>query len=218
MVRRPLALAMTIALLLSAGCASTQQTWKGSIDRQTKSRFIPIELWSGRAWTGGETLALRTTDVTFGKRNHKRIRGPYQWKHPMTGETLSVFERTNNTTKGLKRQLFTVNPDGTGLAKVFDERPGQKRRYFSSNAVLFPLGVWKKGEKRVFEYYEFVEGKRSKRFATIHIRRLYYEYKKTKYALKYDYIAEDTQGNVLYHENFIYGPGKGLMRFRNRLK
>jgi hypothetical protein len=212
---------LTVSLLvwgLTWGCASSGLTWKASVDRNSESRFIPIALWSGAEWAGERVIALNAVDSTFGKRDHKEIQGPIQWKHPVTGETLWVYERRNNTTKGLKRQLFTVNPDGTGLAKVFDERPDQPTRYFSTNAVLFPLGSWHKGEKRTFTFEEYVDGKREKRTALVYIRRLSFTYKKVKYAMKYDWICTDAQGKTLFHERYIYGPGQSLMYFNDRLK
>lgn len=217
MNRRLIALAL-IGLMLTLGCASSQQAWENSVDKTAGTRFIPLELWTGGSWTGEQAVSMTPADFTFGKRRHKTIKGPFQWTHPKTGETLWVYERVNETTKGTKRQLFTINPDGTGLAKVFDERPGEATRYFTTNAVLFPLGYWGKGEKRFFTFDEFVDGKKVKRTAMVYMRRLSFTYKKVKYASKYDWILNDEKGNVLFHERFIYGPGKGLMYYKNRLK
>ena len=131
---------------------------------------------------------------------------------------MMIYERINETTKGTKRQLFTVNPDASGLAKVFDSRPGRKTRYQSNNAVLFPLGLWRKGERREYVYAEYEDGKKYVRKATLRMRRLSFTYKGFKHAMKYDWIMADTQGRVIYHERFIYAPGKGLMYFKDRLK
>lgn len=207
-----------ISLMAALGCASSRHAWKNSVDKTAGTRFIPVELWSGESWTGEQAVSMTPTDFTFGKRRHKSIKGPFQWNHPKTGETLWVYERVNKTTKGIKRQLFTINPEGTGLAKVFDERPGEETRYFTTNAVLFPLGRWGKGEKRFFTFYEFENGKKIKRTAMVYMRRLSFTYKKIKHATKYDWILKDGQGNVLFHERFIYGPGESLMYYKNRLK
>jgi hypothetical protein len=210
--------ASLLAFTLAVGCASSPQVWKQSLDRQADTRFIPLELWSGDDWSGATRLALTPAATTFGKRDHKTIRGPFAWRHPVTGETLQVYERLNHTTEGPKRQLFTINPEGTGLAKVYDERPGMPTRHFSTNAVLFPLGSWGRGEKRTFAFDEYVEGRRERRTATIYIRRLSFTYQDAPYALKYDWICQDSQGKELFHERFIYGPGESLMYFQNRLK
>lgn len=212
------ALLLLVVLFAAVGCTTHRMAWQGSVDRQAGTRFIPIELWSGGTWTGEQTVTPTSANFTFGKRSHKTISGPFQWKHPISGKTLWVYERINETTRGTKRQLFTINPDGTGLAKVFDERPGVPTRYFSTNAVLFPLGRWGKGEKRRFTFKEYVDGKAYERTAMVYMRRLSFTYKKVKYAMKYDWILEDAKQNILFHERFIYGPGESLMYFKNRLK
>lgn len=217
-MKKYILLASMLVLSLTWGCATSQMAWKKSLGQDSGSRFIPIELWSGEDWSGAATLNLQPAATTFGKRDHKQIEGPKQWKHPITGETLWVYERRNNTTKGLKRQLFTVNPDGSGLAKVYDERPDMPTRYFSTNAVLFPLGQWQKGEKRTFTFDEYVDGKTEKRMATVYMRRLSFTYKDLKYSMKYDWICTDDQGNTLFHERYIYGPGQSLMYYKDRLK
>jgi len=211
-------LLMLVGLFSAVGCTTHRMAWQDSVNRQAGTRFIPLALWSGGTWTGEQNVIPKPADFTFGKRNHKHIEGPFQWNHPISGETLWVYERINETTRGTKRQLFTVNPEGTGLAKVFDERPGQPTRYFSTNAVLFPLGRWGKGEKRWFRFQEYVDGKTYERTAMVYMRRLNFTYKKVDYAMKYDWIMEDAEQNILFHERFIYGPGQSLMYFKNRLK
>lgn len=217
-MKNRIALLLLVILVSAVGCTTNPLAWQFSVDRQAGTRFIPIELWSGDTWAGERTITPTKADFTFGRRNHKTISGPFQWKHPITGETLWVYERINETTRGTKRQLFTINPDGTGLAKVYDSRPDMPTRYFSTNAVLFPLGRWGKGEKRWFAFKEYVAGNTYDRRAMVYMRRLSFTYKETTYALKYDWIMKDVNQNILFHERFIYGPGKSLMYFKNRLQ
>lgn len=204
-----------VGLITLQGCASIVSPWM--VNKASGSRFIPVEMWTGADWGGGKQLVMAPADSIFGFRGHKEISGPKPWSHPVTGETFQVYERINKTKKGLKRQLFTLNPEGTGLAKVYDERPGMETRLFSSQAVLFPLGRWRAGEKRTFTFDEFVSGKPVKRNATIHVRRLSFTYKGVNYAIKYDYLMHDDKGNIVFHERFIYGPGKSLMYYKNRM-
>lgn len=206
-----------ILMVFLSGCATLVDPWY-TADRTSGGRFIPIELWSGAKWDGQRDLAMAQTNFTFGKGDKKQITGPVDWRHPVTGQSLKVYERLYITTKGNKRQLFTLNPPKTGLAKVFDHRPDSKDRYQSDNAVLFPLGVWKKGELRDYRFDEFVNGKKVQRTATIRMRRLSFTYKGVKHAMKYDWILKDENGNILFHERFIYGPQKGLMYYKDRLK
>ncbi len=207
-----------IALILTTSCATLQSPWQGAENKKSGVRFIPIELWTGEEWDGNMNLEMKPAHFKFGKRNHKLIKGPVQWRHPITGSNLMVYERINETIEGTKRQLFTLNSEKTGLAKVYDKRPGRKVRFQSDNAVLFPLGWWKKGERREYHFVEYVNGKKTKRKATIRMRRLSFTYKDVKHAMKFDWILTDLSGKVIFHERFIYGPGKSLMYFKNRLK
>lgn len=207
-----------VVCLLMAGCAIAGWEWGMAINNKAGTRFIPIELWTGGEWDGNRELRMPLTETRFGSRNHKSIKGPVKWRHPKSGKDMMVYERINETTKGTKRQLFAVNPDASGLAKVFDSRPGRTPRYQSHNAVLFPLGLWRKGERREYVYTEFIDGKKYVRKATLRMRRLSFTYKGIQYAMKYDWIMVDAQGRVIYHERFIYAPGKGLMYYKNRLK
>ena len=197
------------------GCASMISPWE--MNKRSNTRFIPVEMWTGAEWSGDNQLSMQPAQSMFGSRDHKSITGPKPWTHPITGETLQVYERINKTKRGVKRQLFTISADQRGLAKVYDERPGEPTRLFSTQAVLFPVGKWLKGEKKTFRFDEYVNGKPVPREATIHIRRLSFTYKNVKYALKYDYLMHDDKGDIVFHERFIYGPGQSLMYYKNRL-
>ena len=211
-------IAILAVSLLVAGCAASGKVWDRAENKKKGARFIPIELWTGEKWDGNMALQMKPSNVRFGRRNHKTISGPIKWRHPKSGKEIMVYERINETTKGTKRQLYTINPDATGLAKVFDSRPDKKTRYQSHNAVLFPLGWWKKGERREYVYTEHADGKKYVRKATLRMRRLSFTYKGMEHAMKYDWIMVDAQGRVIYHERFIYAPGNGLVYFKSRLK
>ena len=197
------------------GCGTLISPW--TVNKLSNSRYIPVEMWTGAAWSGEEQLAMKPVRTIFGSRSHKSITGPKAWTHPISGETLQVYERVNKTTKGIKRQLFTISKDGRGLAKVYDERPNAPTRIFSTQAVIFPVGRWQRGEKKIFQFKEYVGGKTIGRKATIHIRRLSFTYKDVSFAVKYDYLMHDEKGRLVFHERFIYGPGKSLMYYKNRL-
>lgn len=209
---------LVLGLLVIQGCGTFGKPWERAEDKKKGARYIPIELWTGEAWNGKRKMAMGPAHFIFGSRDHKMIKGPFKWRHPKTGQDLKVYERINETTKGTKRQLFTINPGASGLAKVYDMRPNWKERHQSDNAVLFPLGWWKKGERREFVFDEYVDGEIKRRKATIRMRRLSFTYKEVKHAMKYDWILKDDQGNIIYHERFIYGPERSLMYYRNRLK
>lgn len=207
-----------MGLLVIQGCTAFGNPWENAEDPRRDARFIPIELWSGERWNGEKAVAMNPANFRYGSRKHKLNKGPMQWRSPLTGQDMLVYERINETTKGTKRQLFTINPTTTGLAKVFDSRPGSKDRYQSDNAVMFPLGWWKKGERRTFVFDEYKDGKKRTRKVTIRMRRLSFAYKGVKHAMKYDWILTDEHDTIIFHERFIYGPEKSLMYFKNRLK
>ena len=109
-----------------------------------KTRFIPIELWTGSNWDGKDKLNYGVADLTFGN-GRKRITGPIEWRNPKTGRVVIGYRRVH--LKYGKVQVFTVTHDGQSLGRVYDSR---RQRYIIGGAK-FPLGWWKQGEKRVFE-------------------------------------------------------------------
>lgn len=172
-------------------------------------RTIEFDLWTG---VPGVTFGSKI-DVTSGSR---RIHGPLAWTHPVTGERFQVYERLNREREGVKRQLYTLNGDGSALGRVFDSRPGQSDRSFVDDA-FFPLGRWSRGERRSYPIKEIQDGKTSERIATIRIRRLSFNYREVPDSLKYDWILTDPSGTRIFDERFIYSPGTGFVKFINRM-
>jgi len=208
---------IAIAAIVSFGCSHKLNVWENTTDPNPLKRFIPVELWTGGQWNGTKEIRMNNIDKTFGKREQKKIQGTFYWNHPETGNRILVYERTNKTKKGLKYQLFAVNNDKSGIGKVFDERPGKQKRYFQGE-VLFPLGYWRQGETRVYKYYEYINGGSFARNARITIKKISFKYKKIPFSLEYDWLLTDNKGNVIFYENFIYSPGKSMVRFKNLLK
>ncbi len=204
-------LLVLLSVILIAGCAAYPS------NQTTDQRFIPIELWAGAKWDGTEEIVLSRLDVASGKNNKRHISGPTVWRHPNTGKNVLVYERTNKKKDGLKRQLFALNEAGTSLGRVYDSRPGSEDRFFK-NEAMFPVGSWRRGEERTFEYLEFLHKGPVKRVATIKIRRLDYVYKGVPHSLKFDRIQRDENGEVMFHERFVYSPNKSLVRFIDRMK
>ena len=83
---------------------------------------------------------------------------------------------------------------------------------------MFPLGRWKRGQRRKFKATEFTVVGPAEREIEIRIRRLDYTHKGNAHSLKYDWIMRDAAGRTLFRERYIYSPGKGLMVFRDLLK
>jgi hypothetical protein len=71
---RALGLLLTAALAQKA--TADQSSWDSSIDVVAKTRFIPIELWSGMEWDGTRELKMSNAETRFGDRLNKDIKGP----------------------------------------------------------------------------------------------------------------------------------------------
>jgi len=180
--------------------------------KEPDTRVIGLDLWTGDANVAG--IAQPQLTITHGTRS---ISGPTAWSHDKTGETIQVYERRNVESGGVKRQYFTVRPDGQALGRVFDARPGSTDRYFVNDA-FFPLGTWARGESRDFQMIEYTDKGPQTRIATIKIRRLDFIYRDVPHSLRYDWVLKDANGNVLYDERYVYSPGVGFASFQNRLK
>lgn len=200
-----------VMLLVVTGCASLRPVVEDGV------RFIPVELWTGADWDGTKQLRMTPVKTVGGKRESRVITGPVQWKHPHTGEMLTVYERTKGKQAGEKRQLYAITKDGSGLGRVYDARPGQADRHFSGE-VIFPLGRWGRGEERTFRYVEYTDKGPAERVATLKIRRLDFTFKGVRHSLKFDWRLQDESGAVLFDERYVYSPGVGLVDFENRLK
>jgi len=177
---RPSILLGTLALLLVAGLTSgatvDPSPWDSAIDAATKARFIPVELWTGAAWDGKKELKMSNAETRFGDRLNKDIRGPMEWKHPMTGATLVVYERTNQERDGVKSQLFAMNEEKTGLGRVYDSRTELGMRTFSGG-LKFPLGYRKQGETKQVVETRYEGSRVETRIESIKITQLDFTYR-----------------------------------------
>jgi len=109
-MRRPPIFLVALGLFLSATLAqkatADQSPWDSSIDAGSQGRFIPVELWTGAEWDGKKELKMSNAETRFGDPLNKDINGPLEWKHPMTGETLVVYERANQERDGVSRNCL----------------------------------------------------------------------------------------------------------------
>lgn len=204
------------ATLLSTLCACAQvgstaaDPWEASIDKVRKERFIPVELWTGAAWDGGRDLAMRSVDATYSHRKTVYlIRGPQEWKHPVTGETCAVYERANPG-GGDKKQLFAVNAEKSGLGRVYDARAELGLRTFSGG-LKFPLGLWKEGETRKLAYRHFSGKGESKREETLTLRRVDLAHGGAQHCIDFDWKLTDGGEKVIDRNNYIYCPGRSMV-------
>jgi hypothetical protein len=122
--------------------------WEAATDRVAQSRFIPMQLIVPGAWDG-----TRRIDVPIAKGTDAEgtvWTGSQEWRNPYTGQTLTVYDRRRTTRReGPVEQKMAVRADGSPIGRVYDSRFGGLVCDQEGN---FPLGVWKQGEVRPFEY------------------------------------------------------------------
>jgi hypothetical protein len=186
-----IAIVATALLAFMAGPISTSSA-------EPTTRFIPVELWTGGAWNAAAELRMPSVDVTFGKHNHKRIRGPIDWTRPGTGEILKIYERTNRN----KTQLFALRRDGQGLGRAYDSRYDRN----CIDAIKFPLGVWKQGETRKFTF----RCGRKTREVSLTILEIDFSHDGNAHSLKYRWVAD---GGTKRGTNniYTYSPKLGMV-------
>jgi hypothetical protein len=139
--------------------------------------------------------------------------GPQEWRNPYTNQVLTVYDRRRTTRReGLVEQKMAVRADGSAIGRVYDSRFGGP---VCDQEAKFPLGVWKQGEVRTFEYVclttrrgQAVERRHA---ARITIEELDYVYNGAPHSLRFAWWFSDRDsGEVLDHRTYIFSPGRGL--------
>jgi hypothetical protein len=199
--RMCLAIAMLIGgLQLARGARGGEAVWHASHDPKTRTRFIPVQLWTGADWDGDRTLRLRPADLGFGSRQDKRIAGPLAWRRPGTDRVIQVYERRN----GDKRQLFALSSRGDGLGRVFDSRYGRD----CVDEVKFPLGLWRHGERRLFQVS--CNGGRLRRQIALTIEEIDFVWAGVPHSLRFRWVVDDGKAAGT-DMRYVYSPGRGLV-------
>jgi hypothetical protein len=70
--------ALCIALA-GAARADDWSAWQRAYDPATRTRFIPVELWTGAPWDGTQEIRMAPAALNFGQRGDKNIKGPTIW-------------------------------------------------------------------------------------------------------------------------------------------
>jgi hypothetical protein len=186
--------------------------WASSIDAASKTRFIPVELWTGAEWDGRKELKMSNAELRFGERLNKDIKGPMEWKHPVTGETFVVDERINQERDGIKSQLFAMNEEKTGLGRVYDSRTEFGVRTFSGG-LKFPLGYWQQGETKQVVETRYEGSRVDSRIESITIKQLDFTYQGLPHCLEFEWIyKESRRAKIIDHQTYTYCPSKGMVK------
>lgn len=202
--------ALVAVLATTHVSAADPSVWDAAFDAVKKERFIPVELWTGEPWDGSRELSTSAAKTKFGDRGQKEIKGPMEWKHPNTGETLLVYERTNREKDGVKVQLFAMNEAKNGLGRVSDSRPSLGARTFSGG-LKFPLGPWKQGETRQLEEKRYEGSKSETRTESITITQIDFTYMGAAHCLEFYWVYRDG-GKIVDHQTYTYCPNQGMAR------
>jgi hypothetical protein len=159
-------------------------------------RFIPVELFTGAAWDGTQALTLApvSTTVRPGNDPPMSLSGPV--KSDKTGALVYERDRTSRRT-GRVYQQFAINPQGDGIAMVYQERGGRVRQ--NVTASKFPLGWWNAGETR--RYADDAQ-------TGITILELDFPFDGIPHSLKFRWATNlSTDGIAIY----VFSPNRGLV-------
>ena len=205
------ALAPAVAAEWPTARLGQKEVWAAATDRIAQSRFIPMQLVVPGAWDGTRRFDMPVAEGTDAEGTVWT--GPQEWRNPHTGQTLTVYDRRRTTRReGSVEQKMAVRADGSAIGRVYDSRFGG---LVCDQEAKFPLGVWKQGEVRTFEYVclttrsgQLVERRRS---ARITIEELDYDYNGVAHSLRFAWRFSDRDsGEVLDHRTYIFSPGRGL--------
>src|SRR4051812_11671197 len=118
-------------------------------DAATGIRFIPTQLVVPAGGEGGRRLEMPAT--SFMQPGETSWHGPLAWLNPYSGETLQVYDRRrSNKREGDVFQKMALRREGDGLGRVYDSR--FDGGMVCSGEVKFPVGLWRQGEIRRFDY------------------------------------------------------------------
>ena len=169
-------------------------------------RFIPLELFTGGEIRDDTEIKFTKANLVFGEKKRKKIVGPEDWKNPNTGEIIKVYKRTRKSQSGVKTQLFTDTNDGQCIGRVWDSRRGGR---IIVNGCKFPLGVWKEGEKRVFN------GSSGGKTRKIELTILKLG-KKQKDKIKFNWKLYDGGGKLMDDNDYTFSVGRAMTKLNDK--
>jgi hypothetical protein len=203
---RLLAVGVAVAGLHIAPASA--DVWSDSYDPATKTRFIPVELWTGSKWDGQRTINQPQANLRFN--GNKTIRGLYDWKDPLTGQMRKVYQRDSPRGKNaIVTQIFAVREDGSGIGRLWDSR----RKEFERGESKFPLGEWKQDETRTYTIETFDPQTKGQinipTTVRITIEQIDHRFEGNEHCMTFRW--QKMRGQKMTDNNaYTYCPGKGL--------
>ena len=209
----PFASAVVVAADWPTAVLGPKDVWDAAMDPATQTRFIPMQLIVPGTWDGERRIELPPA----GRHDAEGTvwTGPEEWRHPQTGQTLTVYDRRRtNRREGSVEQKMAVRTDGAAIGRAWDSRSGGLA---CDQEAKFPLGVWKQGEVRVFDYACQTPRGVRRRTSRITIEEIDYEYNGMPHSLRFAWrYADAASGEVLDHRTYILSPGRGLVSHARR--
>ena len=169
-------------------------------------RFIPLELFTGGEIREDTEIKFTNANMVFGDKKRKKISGPEDWKNPNTGEIIKVYKRTRKRQSEVKTQLFTITNNGQCIGRVWDSRRGGR---IIVNGCKFPLGVWKEGEKRIFN------GSSGGKTRKIELTILKLG-KKQKDKVSFNWKLYDGGGKLIDDNDYTLSAGKAMTKLKDK--
>jgi hypothetical protein len=202
-----LAWLLALVTVLGAGAARAEpDVWDRAYDAASGTRFIPLQLILGGVWDGERAITYPAGSFSQ-LAGGSTWTGPEPWRHPHTGATLSVYARSRGG-RNAADQLFAVRDDQTAIGRVADSRFGISA---CDQEAKFPLGLWRQGETRRFEYTCWYGQRPKAKVATITIHEIDFTYAGWPHSLKLEWALHDKGGSTAIDRKiYIFAPGRSL--------
>jgi len=195
----------------STARSGQKQVWDSATDGAAQTRFLPMQLIVAAPWDGTRRIDLPQAAATDAEGT--TWSGPQEWRNPYTGQALIVYDRRRtNRREGSVEQKMAVRTDGAAIGRAYDSRFGGLA---CDQEVKYPLGFWRQGETRSFEYRCLTmragQSVERRRVARITIEEVDYEYDGVPHSLRLAWrFSDGDSGEVLDHRTYIFSPGRGL--------
>ncbi|HEX6960044.1 MAG TPA: hypothetical protein VF194_18835 [Ferrovibrio sp.] len=207
-------LRLSIGLVFALGCGvfapsvragAGQDVWDRAYDAAQEVRFIPLQLIIGGAWDGQRRISYPQGQFIEPFNPGIVWSGPRQWKQPRTGEMRTVYDRL----RGASKQIFAVRHDQRALGRVADAGEGIEA---CDEPAQFPLGRWRQGELRKFDYVCWVAGQTKFERATIIIQEIDYSFRGIDHCLRVEWLLQNRDDeSILEHRVYVFAPERGVI-------
>lgn len=197
---------LALLFLPAVSAVARGDVWDDAYDAKSGTRFIPLELILGAQWDGSRTITYPkgTFRQTAGGSTWE---GPEKWTHPMTGRSLTVYNRARGG-RNAASQIFAVRDDKSAIGRVAESRFSNEG---CDQEAKYPLGQWRQGETRTFRYTCWYDKKPKTRTNTLTIKNIDFDFNGMKHCLTVEWIHRDEGGRVLDHRTYTFAPGKSIV-------